>query len=497
MRMVFRGASIILFAAASTFSATSYAFPMERVTVALGHPANGSIMHLPAQNQLLVSGFSQFERWLTVVELADYRTFSLPVPAETQFFSKAKLAGHEAEQLVFFATDGIYHYQQNPVSVADTRAGVIRPLLTSPSIFRVADTVRLRERNFALDLGSGLSDFIIPDFQHHHLYRQQTDGSFVHYALPIPARVQTWNNNRADYTGRRHYVLDVNQDGLADLLFVQQGHFEVFLQQTDGSFSLEPYIPDWPVMLSTEQQADQRSDAGRSYSGQNIVTLEALTDLDGDGLPDIVLNIEHIADALERSSRFQVYFGRIGESGITYPAQPDTGISIDSVPTEVVIADFNGDGRQDFYIPTTRIGVGTIVRVLLRGSANLDVDFYLLAENRTYPAKADFRQQAKIDVSISNLRFDMPLFQLMDVAGKGQKSLVLGEGRSELRFFAPDSRRLFNRNSDKVSQPLPRDASRVRVIDLNGDGKEDLILPFDSLDAEGQRNQLQILLNRG
>lgn len=496
MRRVLTIVSGILSIVASTFSAAGYAFPMDRVTVALGHPANGSIIHLPAQNQLLVSGFSQFERWLTVVELENYQTFALPIPAEAQFFSKAQLAGQDAEQVVFLATDGIYHYQQNPVSEAGVNSGTIRPLLISTSIFRVVDTVRIRSRDFTLDLGSGLSDFIIPDFQHNHLYRQQPDGSFVHYALPVAARVQTWNNNRADYTGRRHYVLDVNQDGLADLLFVQQGRFEAFLQQADGSFNLEPYLPDWPVALSTEQQADQRSDAGRSYSGQNIVTLEDLTDLDGDGLPDIVLNIEHIADALERSSRFQVFFGRKGEAGISYPAQADTEIGIDSVPTNVVIADFNGDGRKDFYIPTTKIGVGTIVRVLLRGSANLDVDFYLLAENRSYPAQANFRQQAKIDVSISNLRFDMPLFQLIDLTGDGKKSLVLGEGRNELRFFAPDRQRLFSRNSDRVALPLPRDASRVKVIDLNGNGKEDLILPFDSLDAEGQRNQLQILLNR-
>lgn len=496
MRMALKIVSVALLAAASTFSAASYAFPMDRVTVNLQHPANGSIVHLPAQNTLLVSGFSQFERWLTAVDLANYQTYALPIPAQAQFISQAKLAGHDAEQLVFLATDGIYHYQQYPATANSAPSGVITPLLNSSSLFRVADAVRLRERTFTLDLGSGLSDFIIPDFQHTHLYRQQADGSFVHYALPVAARVQTWNNNRADYTGRRHYVLDVNQDGLADLLFVQQGRFEAFLQQADGSFSLEPFVPDWPVMVSTEQQADQRSDAGRSYSGQNIVTLEALTDLDGDGIPDIVLNVEHIADALERSSRFQVFFGRKGESGITYPAQPDTEISIDSVPTDVVIADFNGDGRKDFYIPTTKIGVGTIVRVLLRGSANLDVDFYLLSADRTYPAKANFRQQAKIDVSISNLRFDMPLFQLIDLAGDGRKSLVLGEGRNELRFFAPDNARLFSRNSDKVALPLPRDASRVKVMDLNGDGKEDLILPFDSLDAEGQRNQLQILLNR-
>lgn len=464
------------------------AFEMDKVQVPLGHPANGSVVKLH-QDTLLVSGFSQYERWLTAVNLTDHSTNSLPILAGAQFFDSAKLAGFNRPQLIMLATDGIYHYP-------DDISAPVRLLVPTTSIFRIADIVRLRQRTLGVALGSGLTDFLIPDFDVTHLYRQQADGSFQYYPLAVPARVQTWNNNRADYTGRRHFVLDVNQDSLPDLVFVQEGRFNVFLQAEDGSFKRDAVLADWPVLLATERESDQRSDAGRNYSGQQIRTLESIQDLDGDGLADIIVNVEQIADALERSSRFEVHFGRQTATGLSFIAEPDTEIVLDSVPTEVVIADFNGDGRQDFYIPTTKIGVGTIVRVLLRGSANLDVDFYLLSEQRRYSAKADFRQQAKIEVSISNLRFDMPLFKLIDLNGDGRKALVLGEAGRELRFYQPDRNRLFSRVSEKVALPLPRDASRVTVLDLNGDGKQDLILPFDSLDTEGQRNQLILLYSR-
>lgn len=479
---------VFLLGLGSTVAGSVYAFEMDKVQVPLGHPANGSLVLLGEQH-LLVSGFSQYERWLTAVNLTDFSTRVLPVAGNTQFFDTARLADFSGPQLIMLATDGIYHHPNE----ANTDA---RLLVPTTSIFRVADDVRLRQRNLTVDLGSGLTDLLIPDFAVMHLYRQEQDGTFQHYPLPVPARVQTWNNNRADYTGRRHYVLDVNNDGLLDLVFVQQGRFDAFLQAADGSFSTEATALDWAITLSTEQDADQRSDAGRSYSGQQIRSVETIQDLDGDGLPDIVVRVEQIADALERSSRFEIFFAQKTASGLTFTATPDTQIVLDSVPTEVVIADFNGDGRQDFYIPTTKIGVGTIVRVLLRGSANLDVDFYLLSAQRRYAAKADFRQQAKIDVSISNLRFDMPLFELIDLNGDGRKALVLGESGQELRFYGPDNNRLFSRNSDRVALPLPRDSSRVKVLDLNGDGKQDLVLPFDSLDVEGQRNQLILLFSR-
>lgn len=460
---------------------------LDKVTVALQHPANGSIVHIPERQQLLVSGFSQFARWLSLVDLTDYKAQLLPIPADAQFFNKAILAGDSKPQLVFLGLGGISRLN------ADNTAA--ERLVSSTSLYRVLDQNRLREANFVVELGSGLTDFIIADFQHTHLYRQQADGSFNHYPLAIPALMQSWRAS-PDYNPRKSYLADVNQDGKTDLVFVWQGKFQAFLQQADGSFATEPATMNWPVALSTEQEADQRNDAGRSYSGQNIDTLRDITDIDGDGIADLVINREQLADALERNNSFRIHFGSVTEQGLSFNAEPDTFITTDTSPIDVVIDDFNGDGRKDFYIPSTHFGVGTLVRVLLRGSANLDIDFYLLNEQRQYSAKADFRQQATIDVSIGNFRYDMPLFQVANLSGDGFKSLLVGDGREQLRLYQHDDKRLFSRRSERLKVDLPRDASKVRVMDLTGNGKDDLILPFDTQDKEGLRNQLHFLLKR-
>ena len=476
-------------------SAPLAAKQMDKVTIALGHPANGNMVHLDEAKLLAVSGFSQFERWLSLVNLTgEYKVQQVVIPANAQYFSQATLVANDMTQsnprtrqaLVFLTLDGISAY--NP------ETGQTESLLRSQSLYRVLDKNRLRSADFVLELGSNRADFLLPDFNHSHLFRQQPDGSFKQYSLNIGPLVTSWRDSPS-YEPRRHYVVDVDLDGRLDLAFVAGGKFQVFYQLADGSFNTEPVTQNWPVTLSTEQEADQRNDAGRSYSGQNIDSLRDITDIDGDGIADIVVNREQLADALERNNSFRVHFGKKTATGLNFNAEPDTRITTDTSPIAVVIDDFNADGRKDFYIPSTHFGVGTIVRVLLRGSANLDIDFYLLNEQRQYSNKPDFKQNATIDVSISNLRYDMPLFELANLDGSGQKSLIVGEGGDELRFYSPEPGRLFSRRSERLKLKLPRDARKVLVADLTGNGKDDIVLPFDAQDAEAQRNQLLLLLN--
>ena len=455
--------------------------------VQLVHPPNGDMLHVAERKQLYVSGFSQFERWLSVVDLNSFSARLLPLPEDAQFFASAKLGADPKPQLVFLGLDGVSLLSEDERSA--------RQLLQTTSIYRVKDAARLRQADFVIDLGSGRSDFLIADFTKMHLFRQAEDGRFSYYPLELDAKVTTWRE-RPDYEGRQHFIADVNLDGLADLVFVRHGKFIQFIQGGDGSFKPEAEVASWPVTVSTEQEADQRNDAGRSFQAQYIDSLRDITDIDGDGLPDLVIDREMLADALERNNSFRVHYGRQSPQGLQFAAEPDTVITTDTSPIAVVIDDFNNDKRQDFYIPSTHFGVGTLVRVLLRGSANLDIDFYLLNEQRQYAEKADFRQQATIEVSISNLRYDMPLFLLADTEGKGKKSLLVADGDAEIDLYhqEQDSRRLFSRRSERIKLSLPRDARKAKVFDLTGNGKDDVVLPFDAREKPALQNQLHLLL---
>lgn len=468
-------------------SALATELDLERVRVQLEHPANGSLMALKEQPYLLASGFNQFQRWLSAINTSDYSVQQLSIPAQAQFFDQARLMGAEQTQLVFWATDGLYR--------ADLSDGSYQRLFEVSSVHRVVDPVRLRQRGFVLDLGNGPSDFILPDFDSVKLVRQQSDGSFQQYSLQVDSQVQTWQSRRLSYEPRRHYVLDGNGNGLKDLLFVVQGQFLLFEQAANGSFATTGKVLDWQVPLSNERDADQRNDAGRSYQEQQMDRLFTVQDMNGNGIADLVIEREMLADALDRNNQYRIHYGRQTEHGLEFSAEPDTTVMTDNVPIDVVIGDFNGNGRQDFYIPNTNIGVGTIIRVLLRGNANLDVDFFLMDAAGNYPSRADFRQQARVDVSITNVRFDLPLFQLADLSGLNQKHLLVGES-GRLRVYAPDERRLFARRGDRLELELPRDSSGVLITDVTGNGKDDIVLPFDAQDDEAHRNQVHLIFSR-
>lgn len=459
---------------------------LDKVDIDLPHPVNGSLLVMPERQQLFVSGFNQFERWLSQISLSDFSVNQVAIPSQAQFFTHATLAQQKNEQLVFFTTEGISWLSET---------GEIKPLVQSGSLYRVVDSARLREQDFVVNFGSELSDFILPDFNHLQLFRQQTDGNFIHFPLKVPALVRSWNDN-PNYQPRPYYVLDVNADNKLDLVVILEGQFYTFLQQSDASFLTTAQKLDWPLRVSTEQEADQRNDAGDTYAGKNIDSLAKIIDIDGDGIVDIVIEREQFINALERKTSFRVHFGQQTAKGIRFNSEPDTTINTNSSPIDVKIADINGDGKQDFYIASTHFGVGTIIRVLLRGSARLDVDFYLLDANRRYKNKADFRQAATIDVSIGNFRFDMPLLQLVDLNADSKRSLVLGDGNDKLQFYMPDNKRLFQRSGIELKVGLPRDAKQVKVLDLNNDKKDDIILPFSSYDNDEQRNHIILLLSK-
>lgn len=448
--------------------------------IQLNHPANGDVERF--DHFLAVSGHATNERWLSLIDLHDFSSNAITLPDNAQFFSR--LVTSEGDALVVLTDKDIRRYDR-----ANNR---FVSLLETPSLYTLTDQTRIRQLNFVVNLNEQQSVFVVPDFHHVHVYAPAAEG-FKHSKLKLPVQVQTFEDTPR-FHPRRVWPVDFNQDGKTDLVFLRDGRLQVFLQQAEGAFATTPENIKPAMHLSLDQETRIRGGEGRNFAGLEINHLHDIMDLDGDGIPDIVIRREEFHDAIEVNTSYRIHYGKKGESNLQYNADADAVISTKGMQFEPVFADINGDGRKDFYTPGAQFGVGSVIRALLSGNATIEMQFYVMDENRNFNSKPDHTHKATAQVSISRASLDMPLFGAGSLDGDPHKHLIIGEGKDRLHVIPSGKRRLFETQGTRYATALPNDGSRVKIMDINGDGLDDIILPFDNHDSEETRNRVHLLI---
>jgi hypothetical protein len=478
------GAALGLTLLGSSCFATSF----QTQHVKLGHPANGHLLKLKDNPLLLVSGHNTEHRWLSQVDLNSLQASQIAIPTTAQFFDQAKIAGHSGGQLVSLTTEGVAHYQP-----ADKRW---RKLVTSSSLYRVVDTKRLRRLEFSHDLNNDqLTDFLLPDFNGYQLWLQQADGSFGHYELTIDSQMQAFDEDPT-YIARKPWVVDLNLDGRTDIAFAKDDTLQLFLQQADGSFPSQATALALGVGLTPDNQAQLRGGDGRSFKGLIINRLQRLMDVNGDSVVDLVVQQQQYIDAMEQNYSYHIHYGQKGAAGVSFQQKPNQTISTSGVQFDVNFVDLDNDKRVDFYTPAAQIGVRSIIRALVAGTANVELQFYKQQADGSFGSKPVYSQDVTVEISIGSGQVNMPLATVLKNAA-GVASLVVGDGEDTLRTFAPVAAKLFSDKSTKQQQPMPKRGMDALVVDLNGDGKEDLVLPFTSQEVSTElTNQLQLLIQQ-
>ena len=84
----------------------------------------------------------------------------------------------------------------------------------------------------------------------------------------------------------------------------------------------------------------------------------------------------------------------------------------------------------------------------------------------------------------------MPVTELADIDGDKVKDMILSKGTKMLRVYkaTPNGKKMFARKSVDVKIDLPKNGELISSTDMNGDGKDDLLIHFDKLGADGASN---------
>jgi hypothetical protein len=268
----------------------------------------------------------------------------------------------------------------------------------------------------------------------------------------------------------------VNGDGLEDLALSYLDELRVYFAE-GGRFHAKP---DLELALGIITNDDRESPNGLA----NLVGFQ-LEDLNGDALADLFVWKRVIAKkaVINDRQQYQVFRNRGGR----FELVPDQAFILKSLEGRPSLKDLNGDKRPDLLTGTMDFSVPNLVKILVTGRLDIDLNFFL-ATPGGFPDAPDETRSFKIKVSLSNLdEIFVPAVEVEgDYNGDGVRDFLLQTADEEVVVF-------FGRRGNgglyekKASARLETAAAEHDVVkDMNRDGRDDIVFdrfpdrkPFD------------------
>ena len=296
---------------------------------------------------------------------------------------------------------------------------------------------------------------------------------------------------------------DENADGRLDLISIDGRGLLVFRQRSDGSF---PADPDLMGKLSGLQGSAAAGGSG-GQAGEKLETVRVVVqDIDGDGRLDVLASRSGGDPGLlsDMRTRFMVFMGR--RDGWFGRQRPDRLLSLRGLSVNPSLVDCDGDGKLDLVASSLRTDMlANLKRALIKSVTVTYVVFRGTGDGRIFDSEPFFERDVDIPIdhldaggSAPLLFFDgdfnadgqHDLLELTMPSGISWTPLVLKRG-----FFGWGREELVPDDSRRATATLPI-SSRVSVVDVNADGRDDILLSYPRKD-DPERSRLRILVSPG
>ena len=421
-------------------------------------------------------------------------------------FDIGDVVGNLNKEFVYFKEEGVFYYSLTDTGFALTPI----QLLVTESIFKLPNPQDLTKWDFVSDLNAdGVDEVIVPKIKKCEIrLRDSTMVNWLTNEIPLPAEPQIYGFYDDRYSvGRRagaYYAIpyliseDFNADGKSDLLAVYRDSLAVFCQEEDGFFSKSCHHKiglDLGQIWSGAKIIRNRigSDAERNF-------LMRITDLNADGLIDVVgLRISTEKSFINPYNEIRIHFGKRDTTNSTthvyFGDEPDQIIKPNGTMLVLDVLDFNKDGKMDLITPVVKVGLTNIVRMLISKAVEIQAEFYLMAENGLYPEKPDHKPKMVVRFSYRG-GATSPVYELRDFNGDGHLDAMSSQQEKTLAIFKGSKKNVIeSKVSEKYNVFLPQNGELVRAMELNGDGKNDVIIQYGSENVRPELiNTLRILL---
>ncbi|MYH83306.1 VCBS repeat-containing protein [Candidatus Poribacteria bacterium] len=359
----------------------------------------------------------------------------------------------------------------------------------------------------------GLDDLVVPDIDGFWIATQLPDGSFtapIKLGPPDPFLDKIALDDSRSYREvgitpltvhwylSRVHQMDYDQDGRSDLVFWNADHFDVYRQDTHGMFSTvaETFTVDIPF------DTDGAYSIAFDFSGENMFSLifgfrkntkrrvlHTFRDLNGDNVADLVIHSLEGRSLGKQRSLYEVHFGTPTSNRIVFAR--DVSMTIRPRGTagglqpwgysSQWLEDLDGDGDIDILFKDVKTGLVGMSRAMIGKSIAIDLEFYRM-ENDRHPDKPTTMRKIRPDLDIFEKdRVFFPVVLLGDVNGDGRADLLVGKHWEELHvFLGVPGPELLARKPQKIAVAMPNDERNARLVDLNKDNKQDLLIYYPS-----------------
>ena len=420
--------------------------------------------------------------------------------------------------------DRLVAYQPGRLDWFDPESATERTLVAVTSNFNPPRRGEIPHVDVTRDVNDDdRDDLVVPDSDGFWVFIQRSDGAF---ADPVKigsstdmAGIYGADGYRYDpWSQSRVHEVDCNRDGRTDLVFWNEDHFEVHHQDENGLLA--------PVAKTFTTDVAFDSDQLFSVAIGDMMgrVLHSLTDLNGDGVGDVVVFSLEGASISSKRSTYEVHFGTPTlDGGIVFARDVDIAFRSDGrIQLGMDRHDFDRDGQVDLMFTTIEVrflesSLWKKIKGFMGDDIWLDLEFYR-NEDSFYPETPNAIRRIALDGAPSHrepgwVPLDIALrggthegrntqesyrrafnrtLLIGDVTGDGRSDLLIEWTHRELQLFVGvPGPELFARPPHKVAVALPNDEEYTWLVDLNRDGKQDVLMhhPVTLRDAHGAPTQ--------
>ena len=345
--------------------------------------------------------------------------------------------------------------------------------------------------------GDGFHEIVVPRLDGLEILKVDASGALKrHVRLLTRSKSRLWfylRENFMAYNIPAVRFLELNQAGWKDVVAYSDGLLRIFYLEEQPQRRVR--MPDVVRDLQPPKPFDPKAPRDPPLK---LVRAE---DLNADGSLDLVfLKVSAADSAVSTSSRVIIYYGAQEQGGKSFALadKPDQVFAAEGFAHPILV-DINGDGRTDLALVNVEIGFWTMVKALIARTVSAETAFYLMPKTGRYPREPDDVVDYSVKFSLGRFSHQ-PITTFGDFNGDGRPDLVLSVNKESLGIHWGLVDDFWDNDYDFLLEDfLPTRAKGVRVADLDGDGRDDLIFVYNRNDIRQMpevNHKFTVLLSR-